>query len=120
MVEDDIGVYGIYCSENDKVYIGASRRVRHRIRSHFILLSKDGHRNRRLQNDFNKHGVNSFHAKIFHYFSDARSATSCERAILRAIPRIRLYNAMLPSAPDIVQFTEEKVTQGSVSAKAWL
>ena len=55
-----IGIYIIKCTESNKVYIGQSIDLKHRIYEHKSLLKKNKHINCHLQNAFNKYGENCF------------------------------------------------------------
>jgi len=54
------GIYKIYCSGNDKSYIGSSVNVRKRKNSHLCELRNNKHANDYLQKSFNKYGEDSF------------------------------------------------------------
>lgn len=55
------GVYWIYHQTTDRaVYVGSSRNVRRRIRSHQNLLQQGKHRNPFLQKVWQKHGAKQF------------------------------------------------------------
>jgi len=53
-------LYSITCLVNNKVYIGITQSYFQRIVSHKYELKKNNHRNRFLQNDYNKYGSESF------------------------------------------------------------
>jgi hypothetical protein len=54
------GVYCIYNTVNEKVYIGCSVDVEGRMRGHTVYLRQGRHGNRRLQADWNIHGEKAF------------------------------------------------------------
>lgn len=58
------GIYLIVCEENDCVYIGRANNVDMRLSQHFYHLSKNKHHNKRLQEDFNKYGIEKFEAQF--------------------------------------------------------
>lgn len=61
---------GIYCIrniENNKIYIGASSNLKVRRSKHFSELKKNKHSNSRLQNAFNKYGLDSFIFEVIEY-----------------------------------------------------
>lgn len=58
------GVYQIRCTENGKIYIGSSIRIRSRISRHLMDLRRNVHSNQHLQNAFNKYGENKFEAIV--------------------------------------------------------
>lgn len=63
LVEDSsliCGIYYIQNTVNGLCYIGSSVDVKNRIRSHFSNLLAGSHHSSKLQNAFNKYGVDSF------------------------------------------------------------
>lgn len=61
-----IGVYLIKCKSNDKIYIGQSLNIKHRINEHKSELRKNRHSNSHLQNAFNKYGEEQFEFKVLY------------------------------------------------------
>lgn len=56
-----IGIYGIFNTSNDKIYIGSTRdSFRRRYKHHLLRLKRKCHGNQHLQNAFNKYGEDSF------------------------------------------------------------
>ena len=61
--EDVKGISGIYYlqnTENSLCYIGSSVDIRNRVRVHFSDLLRGEHHSQKLQNAFNKYGVDAF------------------------------------------------------------
>ena len=56
----EAGVYQIRCLVNDRVYIGSTRWLEYRKKTHFSDLKKHDHHNINLQNDYDEYGRNSF------------------------------------------------------------
>lgn len=54
------GIYLIQCLVNGKSYIGQSKTISRRIDAHKNLLKNSKHRNKYLQNAWNKYGENNF------------------------------------------------------------
>lgn len=54
------GVYTIYNNETKKQYIGSSTDIGRRLQKHFSELRFNRHTNKKLQEDFNKYGIESF------------------------------------------------------------
>lgn len=54
------GVYRILCTVNNKIYIGSSVNMRVRQNTHINDLKKGVHRNKHLQNAWNKYGQGAF------------------------------------------------------------
>lgn len=53
------GIYQIFCTSNDKLYIGSSIDINYRWGKHIYLLRTECHSNIHLQNCFNKYGRES-------------------------------------------------------------
>lgn len=58
------GVYSIYCSGNQKLYIGSAVSIKGRWAVHRCALRKSEHTNKHLQNSFNKYGEDSFEFSV--------------------------------------------------------
>ena len=54
------GIYKIVNKVNGKYYVGSSKNIQNRCRSHFNYLRKNKHPNDYLQKSWNKHGENNF------------------------------------------------------------
>lgn len=54
------GIYGIYCSADAKWYVGKSVNISHRLQDHHKELKDGRHKNRHMQNAFNKYGSRHF------------------------------------------------------------
>lgn len=63
------GVYAISCSGNGKVYVGCSKNIPERLRSHINKLSAGSHKNIHMQRAWAKFGRESFYAYVVQYAS---------------------------------------------------
>lgn len=63
------GIYKIENEESGKIYIGSSRDLSERIRSHKANLRNNNHNNPHLQNSWNVHGSDTFTFEILLYCS---------------------------------------------------
>ena len=63
----DFAVYMIQNTENKKVYVGSSRKIRSRRTKHFSALNKNCHENYKLQLDYNEYGKDYFRWVILEY-----------------------------------------------------
>ena len=64
---------GIYCIKNqinNKIYIGSTSNFNKRFKKHLILLRKNKHHSRLLQNSYNKYGNSVFIFSILEYTTD--------------------------------------------------
>jgi group I intron endonuclease len=60
----NIGIYTIYCSLNNKYYVGYSKNLKKRIGQHKLRLKKNIHQNIFLQRAYNKYGKDAFEFDI--------------------------------------------------------
>lgn len=58
------GIYRIYNILNNKSYIGSTNSLYKRINGHINSLVKNCHHSAKLQNSFNKHGINNFKIEV--------------------------------------------------------
>ena len=58
------GIYKIICLDNNKFYIGSSVDINRRLKTHINLLHKNKHKNKYLQNSWNKYGEKNFRYEI--------------------------------------------------------
>lgn len=58
------GIYKIVCTATDNFYVGSSRDIQYRWRSHRLLLCRDAHHSLALQRAWNKHGAEAFRLEI--------------------------------------------------------
>lgn len=70
MIQNKPGIYKILCKVNGKIYIGSSSRVKDRLSSHKLSLSKNEHSNTGLQDDYNAYGWSCFEASVIEYCND--------------------------------------------------
>lgn len=54
------GIYGIVNTINNKIYIGSSSLISRRVSKHFSELRNNRHTNKKLQDDYNKYGLDKF------------------------------------------------------------
>lgn len=62
--KEESGIYGIFNTENGKVYVGQTNVMEHRLAGHLSRLKGNIHPNRHLQGSWNKHGESSFEFRI--------------------------------------------------------
>lgn len=77
----DSGIYKIENIIDHKVYIGQSINLIERKRLHFLKLEKNTHRNRHLQNAYNKYGKENFIFNVILYCEHS-DLTRYEQAVL--------------------------------------
>lgn len=58
------GVYRIRNTVNGRLLVGGAKNIERRIKKHFQALSKNQHKLKALQRDFNNHGVHAFEFDI--------------------------------------------------------
>jgi group I intron endonuclease len=64
------GIYEIRSLSNDKIYIGSSKNIFRRLRTHLKSLRKGSHQNKFLLSDFNNLGENTFEVSILEKIED--------------------------------------------------
>jgi group I intron endonuclease len=70
-IEKSAGVYAIVHCETNRMYIGSSVSIKHRIWKHFSDLRKNKHCNTYLQAAFNKYGESEFACQVLQVCSEA-------------------------------------------------
>lgn len=75
-----ISIYEIYCSGNDKYYIGSTKNIKSRWKCHKNNLKNNKHVNVYLQNAWNKYGEHSFRFSIVEHTQENR--VICEQKVL--------------------------------------
>lgn len=58
-------IYGLKCKITNKIYIGSTKNIQHRLSKHFSLLYSNEHSNKRLQQDYNEYGYDNFEIIIY-------------------------------------------------------
>lgn len=61
------GIYKITCLINNKIYIGSAVNLFKRKTNHFSDLNKNKHKNKHLQNAFNKYGIDKFTFEVLEH-----------------------------------------------------
>lgn len=116
------GVYEIKNLVSQKIYIGGSVDIYARWRLHLHELRHKKHRNRRLQNSFNKHGENVFVFKVIELCEPA-VLTDREQFYLDTIkPYLHGYNLAMGAARVMIGFKHSAESKAKLSAslkKRW-
>lgn len=79
------GIYEIVNKKNNVVYVGCSTMIPQRWKEHKRTLKKNTHDNRYLQQDYNKHGIESFEFNIIKQFPKDTSFKELEKEETRLI-----------------------------------
>lgn len=93
------GVYQIFCTATGKSYIGSSSNIDRRIKTHKQHLEKGCHNNRKLQKDYDIHGIESFEFLILEKDVAHDLLTAYEKYWIYkkdAIVRFKGYNIKFP------------------------
>jgi len=61
------GIYSIFCTSNNKHYVGQSINIEARIKAHINKLKANKHHSPYLQNAYNVYGINSFIFDVVEY-----------------------------------------------------
>lgn len=98
MSERVSGIYGIYCEETNRWYVGASVDMMRRMRDHFYEMRVHGHRGERgeMGDDFALYGESAFVGVVLEFVepSDLASRESFWAEQLEAVTRG--YNEQAP------------------------
>lgn len=86
------GVYQIRCIEENKCYIGSSKDCQERVQKHFSELRLNRHTNKRLQEAFNKYGIEKFIYSIVLYVAKEEDLLTKETEYQVKIGIDNLYN----------------------------
>lgn len=73
-----IGIYGIFCLQNEDVYIGKSKHIPTRFIEHRKFLKNGYHKNPHMQNVYNKHGKENF---AFFYIEECKMEELTDREL---------------------------------------
>lgn len=87
---DDGGVYMLYCEEENKCYVGSSNSIMFRVGTHFSELRRGAHRNKVLQNLWDKYR-GSLKARVIRYIKKVH--TLDESLVASCIKEESLINA---------------------------
>lgn len=63
-------IYGIKSKITNKIYIGSTKNLQRRLLKHFNELYHNRHRTKKLQQDYNKYGLNSFEIIVYENTND--------------------------------------------------
>lgn len=86
------GIYQIRCIEENKCYIGSSKDCQERVQKHFSELRLNKHTNKRLQEAFNKYGIDKFIYSIVLYVAKEEDLLTKETEYQVKIGIDNLYN----------------------------
>lgn len=119
------GVYQIYCSENDRVYVGSTVDFNRRWREHRCRLVNHTHGNKQLQTDFDLYGKNKFVFSINEVIGEKKDKVKLTKKLwererywidfLDALEPSSGYNIGVdPAAPRLGRYSDKRPT------KEWL
>lgn len=86
-----IGIYGIKNKKNGKMYVGQSVDVKGRFVRHKTELKNNKHKNKHLQNSYNKNGIEQFEFFVIEE-CEKDKLTEREQEWIDKYPRRNLYN----------------------------
>lgn len=111
--EKTTGVYAIYCSGDDKYYIGSSVDIKKRWIGHSSLLRNKKHYNFYLQNAWNKYGEEAFSCFVVEIFNWKRQDDARRSKQLTALhKREQIYIEKYDATNHKKGFNLTSVTQG--------
>lgn len=80
-----IGIYKITNTKNGKFYVGSSKNIDLRFKSHVSALISKRHHCKHLQSSFNKHGLDSFSFDVIEICESVEGALKREGEILKEV-----------------------------------
>lgn len=113
---DKPGIYKIYNITNDKFYLGSSTmKIFKRIQHHFLELKRNNHKNKHLQNAWNKYGENNFEFVVIENI-DKSECLKREQELIDEIGINNLYN-INPLASGTPNMSKETIMKRSATMK---
>lgn len=116
-MDPDFGyVYMIRCLSNNLVYIGQTiQKINSRYNKHRTTLNSKTHRNKRLQNSWNKYGQDAFEFKVLMTIEHSQ-LTLAEEYFYNLVPSNLRFNSMRPGPHP--GFSKDAIESISASSKA--
>lgn len=112
------GIYIIWCSADQKFYIGSSVDTKHRLSQHKYLLKKGMHHNKHLQNAWNLYGSDAFVFYVAEYVSKNQLIESEQKWIDRFWDTGRLFNkGRIAERPNIGRHLSKERIQALIESK---
>jgi group I intron endonuclease len=103
------GIYGIYCTESNKIYIGQTSKIDKRCEGHKRNLKNNYHINEHLQNSWNKYGAKSFQFFTIEHCEKEENWKK-EKYYIDLIPKEFLFNISPPALNG--QETQKYIDEG--------
>jgi len=100
--KDTIGIYILFNTVSNMLYIGSSSDLHRRLYLHYSRLHTHSHENIRIQQDFDNYGINSFQCEIIGILDTIEEATEIEHSLILTCNLDRLYNDKNNSGNDII------------------
>lgn len=99
---DEMGVYEIVCLKSHKRYIGGTTQtLRKRLQHHISMLRADKHKNKHLQNSYNKHGEINFKVNILEVVKEKENVLSVEQMYLDNSDNLFNINPLASGTPNM-------------------
>ena len=115
------GIYVIINKVNHKYYVGSSIDIDDRWYNHIWALNCDKHRNKHLQNAWNKYGENSFNFYIVEYI-DINDLLVVEQKYLdyAKLQKEKVYNlSFIAGRIEMTDETREKIRNANIGRIQW-
>jgi len=94
MIQNNIGIYRIFCKSTNQSYIGSSVNIYNRKHDHFSKLKHNKHENQQLQKDYNIYGRINFNFEILEYINDTAYLLDREKYWIKYY-NSSLYNVLI-------------------------
>lgn len=95
LVKEGTGIYGIFCEENNKIYIGHANDIESRFTQHRKKLKNNIHINQHLQSAWNKYGADKFQFFVIEYCGK-EARWEREKFYIEALEKKQLFNMAPP------------------------
>jgi len=102
------GVYCITHIDSGKRYIGSAKIIQRRFLDHKENLRKGTHKNKKLQNAWNKYGEGSFLFHILDYCEDLDELVACEQQWMDSLHPFYNINTKASSSIGVVRSEETR------------
>jgi group I intron endonuclease len=75
-------IYKIFCLKNKKFYIGSTKNFYKRLSEHLRKLKQNNHDNKKLQNSYNKYGIDFFNISVLKILKETENQFLVEQEFL--------------------------------------
>lgn len=107
-------IYGIYCESNNKLYVGSCIDLHARIIRHRSYLKRKVHHSKKLQNCYNKHGIETFKVIILENINNSIILAEKEELWIK---KLDSFNNGLNCTDRCVKYSKFKLTSEQIKKR---